>query len=159
MSAAIISALESHVPEQLCWSYGAAWNSLTAKCRVRPRNSQTALGAGLQTVLAARRANGFGVALRFFCSSLEMPALDPSRSELLFQDACGRKNIGSLFDSIERVSGKLLNFEQLLPVCEITVTVPVIHDAVGEVFCDSGKLGQLFDGRCIDVDGSNHVTR
>ena len=111
MSAAIISALESHVPEQLCWSYGAAWNSLTAKCRVRPRNSQTALGAGLQTVLTARRANGFGVALRFFCSSLEMAALDPSRSELLFQDACGRKNIGSLFDFVQCVSRELFDFE------------------------------------------------
>src|SRR4029077_4048268 len=79
MSAAIISALESHVPEQLY------------------ARSEAALGAGLQTVLAAGRANGFAVALRFFCSSLYMSGLNSSRPELLFQDACGRKNIGSLF--------------------------------------------------------------
>lgn len=42
---------------------------------------------------------------------------------------------------------------------EITVTVPVIHDAVGEVFCDPRKLGQFFDGSGIDVNGSNHVSR
>ena len=117
-----------------------------------------ALGAGLQTVLAARRANGFGVALRFFCSSLDMSGLNSSRPELLFQDACRRKNISSLFDFVERVSRKFLNFEQLFPMCEITMAVSMIHDSVGEVFCDCWKLGQFFNGSSIDVNGSNHVT-
>jgi hypothetical protein len=157
MSAAIISALESHVPEQRCWSLRRGVEPRSAAHSTE--KSQAVLGAGLQTVLAARRANGFGIALRLFCSSLEVSGLDPSRTKLLFKDARRRKNIGSLFNFIERGSGKFLNFEQLLPVREIAVAIPVIHDAVGEVFCDSRQLSQFFYGSGIDVDGSNHVTR
>jgi hypothetical protein len=40
---------------------------------------------------------------------------------------------------------------------EVTVAVPVIHNAVCEVFGNSGKLSQLFDVRSVDVNGGDHI--
>ena len=40
---------------------------------------------------------------------------------------------------------------------EITVAVPVIHDAVGKIFRNSWKLSQLSDGRGVDINGGNHI--
>ena len=40
---------------------------------------------------------------------------------------------------------------------EVTVAVPVIHNAVCEVFGNSGKLGQLFDVRSVEINGGGHI--
>lgn len=69
------------------------------------------LSAGLQAVATSRGPNSFRVALRLFCSSLDMSGLNPSRSELLFEDASWRKNICSLFNFVQVMSRKLFDFE------------------------------------------------
>ena len=68
-----------------------------------------------------------------------------------------RRNICALFNLIESAGRELFHFEQFFPMSEVTVTVPVIHNTVCEVFGNSGKLSQLFDVRSVDVDGGDHI--
>jgi hypothetical protein len=39
----------------------------------------------------------------------------------------------------------------------VTVPVTLIHNAVREIFGNSGKLSQLFDGRGVDINGGDHI--
>src|SRR6185437_14355448 len=62
-----------------------------------------------------------------------------------------------LSNPVERISREFFHFEQLFPMSEITVAVPVIHDAVRKIFRNSWKLSQLFDGRGVDIKGGDHI--
>ena len=75
----------------------------------------------------------------------------------MFEDARWRRNICPLFDSVESVSREVFHFEQLFPVSEVTVAIPVIHNAVRKIFGNSWKLSQLFDGRGVDINGGDHI--
>ncbi len=86
------------------------------------------------------------------CDSFEVGLFDPAWAELLFENSRRGLKVCALFDFIERVLGKFLHFQKLLPMCEITVTIAVVHDAVSEVFCDSGKLSELFYAGSVDVN-------
>ena len=39
----------------------------------------------------------------------------------------------------------------------VTMAIAVIHNAVREIFCNPGKLSQLFDRRGVDIDGGDHI--
>ena len=39
----------------------------------------------------------------------------------------------------------------------VTVAVPVIHNTVREIFGNSWKLSQLFDGRGVDINAADHI--
>jgi hypothetical protein len=86
-----------------------------------------------------------------------LPGLDAARAELLFQDARRWGNICSLLNLLESVSREFFHFEQFFPMSEVTVAIPVIHNPVREIFGDSWKLSQFFDGRGVDIHGGIHI--
>jgi hypothetical protein len=133
------------------WNYSADLFSRAQFC------THGNLCAPLQTIRVSGSTNGFGIAFWFLRDPFDLPSLDATRTELFLEDAFRGRNICSLFDLVESVGRELFHFEQFFPMSEVTMAVPVIHNAVCEVFGNSGKLGQLFDLCGVDINGGDHI--
>jgi hypothetical protein len=59
-------------------------------------------------------------------------------------------------DPVQSLRGKFLHFYELFyklfPMREEAMSVAMIHDAVGKVLRDSGKLGEFFRAGSVDTD-------
>ena len=71
----------------------------------------------------------------------------------------GMTEYGTLLDPVQFFAGKTFHFQQLFPRGEIAVTIAMIDDVIGDVFGDTGKLGQLFDSCGIQIDSCHTILR
>lgn len=109
-----------------------------------------------QSVGAASCADRFGVAFRFLLNFFQVSWLYAPRTHAVFLEVWRTFERCPLPDPVQSVGWKLLNFQQFLPMGEEAVPLTMIHNAVGDVFRDPGKLGEFFGAGDIDIDFGVH---